>query len=204
MIGSAEAIERLTVRELELLGAKMAPWEAWLLTRSLRTLPMRMARHQANALAVARYLEGHEAVRKARYPGLDSHPQRSLIRRQMRGTSGLLSFELATTDLAAIRAFVDALRIFQIGVSWGGHESLVYAPAISYLKEQTPEAFARMGIALGDIRLSIGLEEPADLIADLERAFGILRASELSARTTDDTTPSETPRGSDPHRGKIR
>lgn len=191
VIGSAAHLERLTVREFELLGAKMAPWEAWLLTRSLRTLPMRMARHQASALMVAHFLESHRAVGKVRYPGLASHSQRDLVRRQMSGTSGLLSFELATTDLAEIRSFVDALRIFQIGVSWGGHESLVYAPAISYLKEHSPEAFARMGIALGDIRLSVGLEEPADLIADLEHGFSRLASSvakgSATARDRDDS-----------------
>jgi cystathionine beta-lyase/cystathionine gamma-synthase len=171
VIGGAEALESLTVQEYELLGAKMAPWEAWLLTRSLRTLPLRMARHQESTLRVAHFLEGHAAVRQVRYPGLESHPQRELVRRQMQGTSGLLSFELASDDLERIRAFVDALEVFRIGVSWGGHESLVYAPAISYLKEQPPEEFAAMGIALGDIRLSVGLEDAEDLVRDLERAL---------------------------------
>ncbi len=171
VIGSRADITELSVREGELLGAKMAPWEAWLLTRSLRTLPMRMQRHQHNALRVAHFLEKHPAVRQVRYPGLASHPQRELVARQMRGTSGLLAFELATRDLGSIRAFVDALGIFKIGVSWGGHESLVYAPAISYLKELPPEQFARLGIALGDIRLSVGLEGEEDLVRDLEQGL---------------------------------
>lgn len=171
VIGSERDVVDLTVAEYELLGAKMAPWEAWLLTRSLRTLPMRMARHQENALAVARFLEGHPAVRRVRYPGLDSFPQRELARKQMRGTSGLLSFELETRDLERIRGFVDRLEIFRIGVSWGGHESLVYAPAISYLKELPPEQFERLGISAGDIRLSVGLEDPEDLLRDLAQAL---------------------------------
>lgn len=176
VIGSRVDVDELTVREFELLGAKMAPWEAWLLTRSLRTLPMRMERHQQSALRVARFLEGHPAVRQVRYPGLESHPQRDLVVRQMRGSSGLLSFELATRDLDSIRTFVDALRIFKIGVSWGGHESLVYAPAISYLKELPPEQFSRLGIALGDIRLSVGLEGEDDLVRDLEQGLTRIRS----------------------------
>ncbi len=171
VIGRESDIIDLTVKEYELLGGKMAPWEAWLLTRSLRTLSMRLARHQANALRVARYLEQHPAVSRVRYPGLESHPQHALARRQMKGYTGLLSFELGTNDLEKIRAFVDAVRVFQIGVSWGGHESLIYVPAISYLKELTPEQFESLGISLGDVRISVGLEDADDLIHDLEQAL---------------------------------
>jgi cystathionine beta-lyase len=174
VIGREEDILTMTVREYELLGAKMAPAEAYLLTRSLRTLPMRMERHQANALAVARFLEGHPGIARVRYPGLESHPQHDLARRQMGGFSGLLGFELATTDLKAIQRFFNSLQVFQIGVSWGGHESLVYAPAISYLKELPPERFEALGIALGDMRISVGLENVEDLIRDLEGALGLL------------------------------
>jgi cystathionine beta-lyase/cystathionine gamma-synthase len=130
-----------------------------------------MRQHQENALAVARFLEGHPAVKQVRFPGLESHPQHSLALRQMTGFSGLLSFELASQDVERIKAFVNALEIFQIGVSWGGHESLVYAPAISYLKELPPEQFAALGISVGDIRISVGLEAAEDLIGDLEQAL---------------------------------
>ena len=171
VIGKEQAIIDLTVREYELLGGKMAPWEAWLLTRSLRTLSMRMDRHQHNALTVANFLENHPAIRRVRYPGLESHPQYELAQKQMTGTSGLLSFELKTSDVGKIRNFVNAVRVFQIGVSWGGHESLIYAPAISYLKELPPEQFERLGISLGDIRLSVGLENAEDLVRDLDRAL---------------------------------
>ena len=176
VIGREQDIIDLTVREYELLGGKMAPMEAWLLTRSLRTLSLRMARHQANALRVARFLEGHPGVRRVRYPGLESHPQHALVRRQMNGTSGLLSFELETDDMDRVRAFVDEVRVFQIGVSWGGHESLIYVPAISYLKEYAPEQFKSLGISLGDVRLSIGLEDPDDLVRDLEAALAHIDA----------------------------
>ncbi len=174
LIGGHDRIREIAVTEGELLGGKMAPLEAWLLLRSLRTLPLRMKQHQENAMAVARCLENHSAVRQVRYPGLLSHPQHDLARRQMTGSSGLLSFELATDEPPRIQAFVNALKIFQIGVSWGGHESLVYAPAISYLKELPPEQFKALGISLGDIRISVGLEDADDLVADLEQALGLV------------------------------
>jgi cystathionine beta-lyase/cystathionine gamma-synthase len=171
VIGRAADVDAIAVREAELLGGKMSPFEAWLLLRSLRTLPARMRAHEANGLAVARFLETHPAVAAVHHPGLDSHPQRELARRQLTGYSALFSFTLATRELAAIRRFFDGLELFGRGVSWGGHESLVYAPAISYLKEQPPERFAAMGIAPGDIRLSVGLEHPDDLIDDLTQAL---------------------------------
>lgn len=174
VIGSAADLDALSVAEYELLGGKMAPFEAWLLTRSLRTLPMRMRQHQKNAQHVAAFLENHAKVREVRYPGLASFPQRALVEKQMQGTSGLLSFTLATDDLPAIQRFFDHLRVFQIGVSWGGHESLVYAPAISYLKELPPDQFAALRISVGDMRLSVGLENKADLVADLAAALGQL------------------------------
>ena len=134
VIGSEEEVAAIAVQESEILGGKMAPFEAWLILRSLRTLPLRMLKHQENAMAVARFLEGHPNVKKVRYPGLESFPQYALGQKQMRGYSGLLSFELNTDDLPAIKHFFNSLRVFQIGVSWGGHESLIYAPAISSLK----------------------------------------------------------------------
>jgi len=171
VLGSKEDIRSMSVREGELLGAKMAPFEAWLLMRSLRTLPTRMFKHQENALAVAQFLEKHPGVKRVRYPGLKSFPQYELGKRQMTGYGGLLSFELDTTDLDRIKAFFNGLAIFQIGVSWGGHESLIYAPAISYLKELPQEQFQRLGISLGDMRISVGLENSGDLIADLQQAL---------------------------------
>lgn len=171
VIGQREAMEQLYVEEVELLGGKMAPFEAWLILRSLRTLPIRMKAHQENALAVAQYLENHPKIAQVTHPGLKSFPQYELGQKQMQGYGGLLSFRLNTEDLEQIKAFFNGLELFKIGVSWGGHESLIYAPAISYLKELSPEQFAEMGISLGDMRISVGLEDVQDLIHDLGQAL---------------------------------
>ena len=171
IVARPEIIHDIIVNESELLGATIAPHTAWLLIRSLRTLPMRLRSHAESARAVAEFLDSHPAVKQVHWPGLESHPQHVLAQRQLKGFTGLMSFTLATEDLAKIKAFVNALRIFQIGVSWGGHESLVYAPAISYLKELPPERFADLGISLGDIRISVGLETLEDVLADLGQAL---------------------------------
>ena len=171
LMGSKEIMESSAVTEYEWLGAKMVPFEAWLLLRSLRTLPIRVRQHQENALVVANYLESHAKIEMVRYPGLESFPQKELARNQMSGFTGLLGFQLKANDLDQIKLFFNSLSLFQIGVSWGGHESLVYAPAISYLKEMSKEQFDGMGISLGDMRISVGLEDSEDLIADLGQAL---------------------------------
>lgn len=171
LIGSKKIMDSIAVTEYEWLGAKMAPFEAWLILRSLRTLSIRVRQHQENAMAVANYLEGHEKIALVRYPGLNSFSQRDLAKKQMTGFTGLMGFQLKTTDLDQIKLFFNGLKLFQIGVSWGGHESLIYAPAISYLKELPQAQFEAMGISLGDMRISVGLESAEDLIADLEQAL---------------------------------
>lgn len=171
VIGRAKDIDEISVKEFELLGGKIAPFEAWLIMRSLRTLPIRMKAHQEHAMKVAEYLEHHPKIQHVNYPGLKSFPQYELAKKQMSGYSSLMSFKLNTTDLTKIKAFFNSLEIFKIGVSWGGHESLIYAPAISYLKELSQDQFEAMGISLGDMRISVGLENPEDLINDLDQAL---------------------------------
>ena len=171
IIGSAKDIDSIYQNEFLLFGAKMAPFEAWLLMRSLRTLPMRMEKHQSNALKVANFLENHPKIKSVNYPGLKSHPQFELGKEQMKGYSGLMSFVIDSEELKDIKNFVNALEHFSIGVSWGGHESLIHAPAISYLKEMTPEQFKSTGLSLGVMRVSIGLEHVDDLIEDLNQAL---------------------------------
>ena len=169
IISSTKIMDQIITAEHELLGAKMAPFEGWLILRSLRTLPIRMKAIMENTLLVAKHLEQHAKILKVNYPGLKSFEQYELGQKQMTGYSGLLSFELATKDLIKIKAFVDGLKFFKLGVSWGGHDSLVYAPVISYLKELNQEQFAAMGINESLIRISVGLENPEDLIDDLDQ-----------------------------------
>lgn len=169
--GSAEDLDAMLMSEHALLGAKMAPFEGWLILRSLRTLHIRMKAHQEAGLEMASYLKNHPKVKQVFYPGLTSHAQYSLSQKQMKGYSSLLSFELNTDDINKIKAFVNTLHLFKLGVSWGGHDSLVYAPVISYIKELPPEKFEAMGIKPAIIRISIGLEDIGDLKNDLENAF---------------------------------
>ncbi|GHE95920.1 trans-sulfuration enzyme family protein [Thalassotalea profundi] len=176
VIGSNKLIDAIHVREYELLGAKMAPVEASLLLRSLRTLDLRMARHQKSAMCIAEYLSAHPLIEEVNYPGLSSFPQAELARQQMSGFSGLMSFRLKTDNPKEIKTFFNSLELFKIGVSWGGHESLIYAPAISCMKEQSPEQFEKMGISLGDMRISVGLENVDDLLADLSNALKLINA----------------------------
>lgn len=171
VMGNKKDLDSIFLNEYEWLGAKIAPFEAWLILRSLRTLPMRMERHQSNGMKIAEFLESHSKINSVSYPGLRSFPQHELAKKQMSGFTGLMSFQLATNDLQEIKQFFNSLELFQIGVSWGGHESLIYAPAISYLKELSEEQFSKMGISLGVMRISVGLENVDDLISDLKIAL---------------------------------
>ncbi len=173
IIGSKTDIDQIALNEYALLGGKAAPFEAWLILRSLRTLDIRMQKHMRSAMKVATFLENNPAVTKVYYPALSSFPQHKLAKEQMSGYSGLMAFDLATSDLQKIKNFIHALRLFKLGVSWGGHESLVFVPAISYMKEMPVERFSEMGINLSTIRISIGLEDADDLIDDLARSLNV-------------------------------
>ncbi len=153
-----------------LLGATLGPAEAWLVLRALRTLPLRLAQHQAGALAVARWLQDQPQVRRVLHPGLPDFPRHALARRQMSGWSGLFSFELHPPAGPAQRHhFIDALRLFGIGVSWGGYESLII-PLLAR-DPATAERQACLGLSDDCYRVSIGLEAPEDLMADLARGL---------------------------------
>jgi len=171
LMGKAEIIDLIFKREYAWLGAKIAPIEAWLLLRSLRTLAVRMERHQSNAFKVAEFLEIHPKIKFVRFPGLKSFPQFELGKKQMSGYSSLMSFQLNTEDIKKVKIFFNSLQLFHKGVSWGGFESMVYAPAIAYIKELNAKQFENMGISMSDIRISVGLENVDDLIDDLETAL---------------------------------
>ena len=151
----------------EMTGCIMGPMEGWLITRGLRTLDVRVHRHGETALEVARWLESHEKVEKVYYTGLESHPQHALIQKQQKGSTGLLSFELKETDREKVCRFVNALKIFQIGVSWGGFESLVCTPMYPSPEEHAREA----GCGWGIIRIHCGLEGADLLKEDLQQAM---------------------------------
>lgn len=151
-------------------GGILGPFEAWLILRGLRTIELRMERHQQSALRVAAYLAAHPKVQVVHYPGLPSSPYHDVAKRQMRGFSGLFSMEL-DTNADGIKRFLNALSYFKIGVSWGGFESLAYAPIISVSRAMPEENWRAAGIIPNLVRLSIGLENVEDLIADLEGAL---------------------------------
>lgn len=174
VIGKQEAINSIFLQEHAWLGAAISPFDAWLILRGLRTLKIRMLQHQHNAMKVAEFLSGHAKIKHVNYTGLSTFNQKDLAQKQMTGHSGLLSFEIASNDLTKIKQFFNALKYFRIAVSWGGYESLIYAPAISYLKELPEEQFKALGISLGVMRVSIGLENADDLIKDLDEALRLI------------------------------
>jgi cystathionine gamma-lyase len=151
-------------------GGVLDPFSSFLALRGLRTLPLRMERHAANALAVARFLETHPKVRKVNYPGLASHPQHNLAARQMSNGGGMVSFFVNSSPEGTVRA-LERIRYFALAESLGGVESLVSHPwTMSHAS--IPEPLRReAGITPELVRLSVGIEDPADLIADLDQAL---------------------------------
>jgi cystathionine gamma-synthase len=167
--GSAEKLA--SVREaVGVLGGILDPHAAWLLLRGLKTLALRMERHNASALELARWLEGHPKVRQVWYPGLPSHPDHEDAKKLMTGFGGVVTFELAT-DLQGTIRFTDACKIPYLAPSLGGVDSLVEAPVLMSYWDKTPEERAEYGITDSLIRYSVGIEDAADLIADVEQAL---------------------------------
>ncbi len=172
VIGKHDKIHQLRAART-ILGGVVAPETAYLLERGLRTLALRVDRHNANALGIARYLESHPKIERVWYPGLESHPDHALACRQMRGYGGVVSFEVAG-DLAAANRLIDALKIPYIAVSLGGVESLIGSPAIMAYYELEPEERAAIGIKDNLLRFAVGLEDLDDLTADLEQALTVV------------------------------
>jgi len=152
------------------VGGISGPFDSFLVLRGVKTLALRMERHCANALAIAEWLETHPAVRRTIYPGLASHPQHALARRQMSGFGGMITVELAT-DLAGCRRVLERVRLFTLAESLGGVESLLEHPAIMTHAPVPAEQRRALGIGDSLVRLSIGVEAVEDLIADLSQAL---------------------------------
>ena len=152
------------------MGAIPSPFDSFLALRGLKTLHIRMERHQYNALAIAKWLEKHKNVDKVRYPGLESHPQHELAKSQMSGFGGMISFWLR--DGVCVKKFIESLKIFTLAESLGGVESLVEHPAIMTHASVPIEHRENLGITDNMIRLSVGIETLDDLMDDLKQAFG--------------------------------
>jgi methionine-gamma-lyase len=152
------------------LGSSMDPGAAFLLNRGMKTLGVRVERQNANAMAVARFLEKHPKVARVHYPGLKSHPDHALAKKQMRGFGSMMAFDLKG-GLPAARKFCDHVRLFLLAASLGGVESLVVLPIYSSHYRMSLEELKTAGVTPGTVRVSIGLEDPEDLIADLQQAL---------------------------------
>jgi methionine-gamma-lyase len=177
VLGRAEALGELRQEGLIHLGGVLSPFNAWLVMRGLVTLPLRMAAHEEGARQVARFLEEHPRVTKVTYPGLPSHPQHDLAKRQMENFSGMLTFQVED-GWAMARRFVERLEVFHYAVSLGHHRSLIFYLDTGRMQTSSfrldEEHLHRYRELAGDgiFRVSIGLEDPGDLCADLEQALG--------------------------------
>jgi cystathionine gamma-lyase/cystathionine beta-lyase/cystathionine gamma-lyase/homocysteine desulfhydrase len=150
-------------------GAILSPFDSWLVLRGTKTLPLRMAQHSANGLALARFLDAHPKVKQVHYPGLPSHPQHELAKRQMRGFGGMLAFELGS--LEAARQLLGAVRLMALAESLGGVETLISHPATMTHASVPADRRAALGITDGLVRISAGVEDIEDLQEDLAQAL---------------------------------
>jgi O-succinylhomoserine sulfhydrylase len=170
VLGPKEFIEEKLHNYLKHTGPSLSPFNAWVLLKGLETLPIRVDRCCASAAAIADFLADRNEVVRVYYPGRSDHPQAALAKRQMGGGGPMVAFEVKGDKAAAFRA-MNALQIFKISNNLGDAKSLVTHPATTTHQRLTPEARAELGIFDNSVRLSIGLEDPADLISDLDQAL---------------------------------
>jgi cystathionine gamma-synthase len=170
--GGGELVSKVRAA-VGVLGGILDAHSAWLLLRGMKTLALRMERHNSNGLAVARWLEGRPQVRRVWYPLLESHPDHATARRTLRGGGGVVTFEL-DTDLGGAMRFTDACRLPYIAPSLGGVESLIEMPVLMSFWDVEREERLKMGITDSLVRLSCGIEDPADLMADLGQALAAI------------------------------
>jgi O-acetylhomoserine (thiol)-lyase len=195
--GPAAFITKLRVQGLRDLGPALSPFNAFLFLQGLETLPLRIARHSQNALTVARWLEGHPEVTWVGYPGLPSHASHALATRYLSGGfGGVVTFGVRGGE-AAGRALIDSVRIFSLLANVGDAKSLIIHPASTTHQQLTADDQALTGVTPDLVRLSVGLEDPADLIADLEQALAV--ASAVAAATGGPAAPRR-----DADRGRHR
>lgn len=166
VIGSAEYIEKLTRREVLMMGSLLGPFQSWLMTQGSRTLKLRLKEHEKTANYIASWLEQEPEIKVVHHLGLESYPQRDLFLKTMKGSSGLFSFEVKNDDRAKVMDFCNRLQLFGRGISWGGFESLVVAQHAKPIDYDAPRWF---------IRLFCGLEDAEDLQQDIANALPALR-----------------------------
>ena len=170
IVGSKESIDRAKTGALRHFGGVISPFNAWLTLHGVATLPLRFERHCANAHALAEFLENHSAIERVHYPGLPSHPQHALAKKQMNNFGGMVSFELKG-GIAAGEKLVNQVELCTLAVSLGDVRTLICHSASTTHLHVSPEARRRAGITDGLVRVSVGLEEVEDIIADLDQAL---------------------------------
>jgi O-succinylhomoserine sulfhydrylase len=169
ILGTKEIIDRVEAFARH-TGPALSPFNAWILSKSIELLPLRMEKHSSNALSIAKNLEGNSQVKWVKYPHLESHPQFEIAKKQMKWGGGIVSFEIQG-GLEAGRAFLDKLKMFSLTANLGDTRSIATHPASTTHSKLTPEQRAEVGISDGLIRLSIGLEALEDIWADVEQAL---------------------------------
>lgn len=184
VVGGAVVVNSQTLAErlhflVNTLGQGESPFDSWLVLRGIKTLVPRIKAHEENALAVAKYLESHSAVRKVNYPGLESHPQHSLARRQQYGFGGMVSFEVSG-GIEDVTSILRSVKIFSVAESLGGIESLICHPVTMTHASMNPELREKAGINERIIRLSVGIEDVNDLIEDLDSALQTISSTAFS------------------------
>jgi cystathionine beta-lyase/cystathionine gamma-synthase len=171
VLSGSNAVMAPIARMRRLLGGIIDPQPAFALGRGMKTMPLRVAQHNANALAVARYLEQHPAIARVYHPGLEGHPDHRIAKAQMNGFGGMVTIDLKGGQDAAFRAF-DKLKVIKRAASLGGVESICSLPILTSQYGLTDEELVKAGVTKGMIRISIGLEDVQDLIEDLDQAIG--------------------------------
>jgi len=170
VVGSDEFIERLRGEYLRDWGGVISPFNSWLLLRGLKSLPVRMDKHSENAMEIAQFLSYHPKVETVYYPGMRTHPQHELAKRQMRGFSGMIAFEVKGGRDAG-RTLMDSVEICTLAVSLGDVDTLIQHPASMTHSTYSPEALKKTRITESLVRISVGLEDVDDLVADLKQAL---------------------------------
>lgn len=171
IVGKKETLSQMIEKERALFGGNMDPHQAWLLIRGIRTLPVRIKQHQESAKKVADFLESHSKIQRVLYPGLKSHPQYELGKKQMTGYTGLMSF-IPKGNPDEIIKFVKNLRYFQLGCSWGGFESLVASISVGRSDEENKKNHLPNNL----VRIHVGLENVETLLEDLDRGLSFIKS----------------------------